>query len=65
MISGSFSKLKFLKSGEVCALKLENVIMRFGFFAELPLVEYLFSRCSPKSKYHKQRFYASSFLLFI
>ena len=55
MISGSFSKLRFLKSGEECALKSENVIIRNAFFfAKLPVVEYLFCMCSPKSKHHKQ-----------
>ena len=34
MISGSFSKLRFLKSGEECALKSENVIIRNAFFLQ-------------------------------
>ena len=34
MISGSFSKLRFLKSGEECALKSENVIIRTAFFLQ-------------------------------
>ena len=54
MISGSFSKLRFLKSGEECILKSENVIIRTAFFAKLPVVEYLFCRYSPKSKHHKK-----------
>ena len=34
MISGSLSKLRFLKSGEECALKLENVIIRTACFLQ-------------------------------